>query len=108
MQTGMCLMRKSRRGVGNLRMGEKTGLNVELEDKIKAQLCAYCKHSFKAKYYRQKHLCITLWIFVFYKDEKTVHSYICTSHFRPFFHLFFLSLFFPSSSVWEGCAESLR
>lgn len=72
MQTGMCLMRKSRRGVGNLRMGEKTGLNVELEDKIKAQLCAYCKHSFKAKYYRQKHLCITLWIFVFYKDEKTV------------------------------------
>lgn len=30
MQTGMCLMRKSRRGVGNLRMGEKTGLNVEL------------------------------------------------------------------------------
>lgn len=46
--------------MGNLRMGEKTGLNVELEDKIKAQLCAYCKHSFKAKYYRQKHLCITL------------------------------------------------
>lgn len=60
MQTGMCLMRKSRRGVGNLRMGEKTSLNVELQDKIKAQLCAYCKHSFKAKYYRQKHLCITL------------------------------------------------
>lgn len=30
MQTGMCLMRKSRRGVGNLRMGEKTSLNVEL------------------------------------------------------------------------------
>lgn len=24
MQTGMCLMRNSRRGVGNLRMGEKT------------------------------------------------------------------------------------